>query len=261
MKRLVILAYSITNYALGVAALAYLIAFLFNRFVPKSIDSGVTGATAAAVVVDLLLIALFGLQHSVMARRPFKAWLTRFIPPAAERSTYMLATALVIFALCLLWQPLPQIIWQADSAAAQLVLLAIGMAGWGLVLYSTFLINHFDLFGLRQAWLHFRQRDYTQLPFKTRSLYRYIRHPLMTGAFIGIWFTPTLTLGHLLFASGMSVYILVGVYHEEKDLVRAFGERYSGYSRVTGRFLPVLSSRIDRAGSEEAGRSTGLGSR
>jgi protein-S-isoprenylcysteine O-methyltransferase Ste14 len=243
MKRIMIMFYSFTNYALGVAALVYLIAFLFNLYVPKSIDSGEAGSVITAVAVDLILIALFGLQHSVMARPKFKAWLTRLVPEAAERSTFMLATALVVFALCLLWQPLPAVVWQAENETAYYALLATGLAGWVLVLYSKFLINHFDLFGLRQAWLNLIGREYTQLPFRAIALYRYIRHPIMTGAFIGIWFTPVLTVGHLLFAIGMSAYILIGVYHEEKDLISAFGEKYRHYARSTGRFLPSFAGK------------------
>jgi len=243
MKRNAVLYYSLAGYALGVAALVYLIAFLFNLFVPKSIDSGEPGNVLVAVAVDLGLIALFGLQHSVMARPKFKAWLTRYLPPAAERSTYMLATALVVFALCLFWQPLPAVVWQAGSPLLHHALLGLGLAGWGLVLLATFMINHFDLFGLRQAWLYFTGRPYTPLPFKTVALYRYIRHPIMTGAFIGIWVAPVLTAGHLLFAAGMSLYILIGVWHEERDLVRAFGESYRRYMRVTGRFLPALAGK------------------
>lgn len=242
MKRLSIMFYSITNYTLGVAALVYLIAFLFNLVVPSSIDSNtllaITDNTVVALTINLGLITLFGLQHSVMARPKFKAWLTRFIPEAAERSTYMIATALVVFMLCLLWQPLPAVLWQAESDIAYYALLVTGLSGWGIVLFSTFLINHFDLFGLRQAWLNLVGKKYTHLPFRTISLYKHVRHPIMTGAFIGIWFTPVMTVGHLLFALGMSVYILIGVYHEEKDLVRAFGDRYQHYIVSTARFFP-----------------------
>ena len=249
MKRLGVMFYSFTNYALGVAALVYLIAFLFNLYVPKSIDSGEPGNAVVAIIIDLGLIALFGLQHSVMARPKFKAWLIRFVPHAAERGTFMLATAVVVFALCLLWQPLPEVIWQMDNPAVYNMLLGIGLAGWGLVLYATFLINHFDLFGLRQAWLYFTGREYTHLPFKTIALYRYIRHPIMTGVFIGMWFTPVMTVGHLLFAAGMSAYILIGVFHEEKDLVGHFGEKYRQYMRVTGRYLPAFTRKQTSAGS------------
>jgi len=242
MKRTAILFYGIANYTLGVAALVYLIAFLFNLYVPKTIDSGLSENDVAATLADIGLIALFGLQHSIMARRGFKSWLTRFIPPAAERSTYMLATALVTFTLCLSWQPLPEVIWQAQNPVVSHILLGIGLGGWGLVLVSTFLINHFDLFGLRQVVMNFAKRAYTHLPFKAVALYRYIRHPIMTGVFIGIWVTPMMTVGHLLFALGMSVYILVGVYHEEKDLIREFGDKYRRYIQGTGRFVPVWNS-------------------
>ena len=242
MKRTTILFYGIANYLLGVAALVYLIAFLFNLYVPKAIDSGLSGNAFAAILVDIALIALFGFQHSIMARRSFKSWLMRIIPPAAERSTYMLVTALVTFSLCLFWQPLPEVIWQVDNPLVSYTLLGIGVAGWGLVLVSTFLINHFDLFGLRQVWLQFVNREYTQLPFKAVALYRYIRHPLMTGVFVGIWVTPSMTVGHLIFALGMSAYILIGVYHEEKDLIREFGDKYRRYIQDTGRFVPVWNS-------------------
>ena len=243
MKKLLVLVYGVINYLLGSVALIYLIAFLFNLFVPFSIDSGEPGNQYIAAIVNLGLIILFGLQHSVMARPSFKQRLARYLPEAAERSTFLLATAIVTFALCLLWQPMPLYIWQADNTVLYNTLLGIGLAGWVLVFYATFLINHFDLFGLRQVWLYFWGREYTHLPFKVSSLYRYIRHPIMTGVFIGIWVTPVMTLGHLLFAIGMSIYILIGVYHEEKDLIRAFGERYLRYSRTTTKFIPLLSKR------------------
>ena len=242
MKRIAVLIYGISSYLLGVAALVYLVAFLFNLYVPTTIDSGLPGNHFVAVLIDIGLIALFGFQHSIMARRGFKVWLTRLIPPAAERSTYMLVTALVTFILCLTWRNLPQVLWQAKSPLVSDTLLGVGLAGWGLVLYSTFLINHFDLFGLRQVWMHFVNRECTQLPFKTVALYRYIRHPIMTGVFVGIWVTPSMTVGHLLFALGMSIYILIGVYHEEKDLIREFGAKYREYRQVTGRFVPAWNS-------------------
>lgn len=242
MKRTAVLLYGCAGYLLGVTALVYLIAFLFNLVVSKTIDAGSSGRALAATSVDVGLIALFGLQHSLMARRGFKSWLMRIVPPAAERSTYMLATALAIFTLCLCWQPLPSILWHVDMPIARVALLAVGLAGWGLVLLSSFLINHFDLFGLRQVWLYFADREYTQLPFTAAGLYRYIRHPIMTGVLIGIWVTPSMTTGHLVFALGMSVYALIGVYHEEKDLVLEFGEKYRQYIRATGRFAPTHRS-------------------
>ena len=253
MKKLFVLLYGITNYNLGSAALVYLIAFLFNLFVPFTIDSGEAGNAWLAAAINLGLIALFGLQHSIMARPAFKKRLLRYLPEAAERSTFMLGSALVTFALCLLWQPMPQVLWQADNATLYNTLLAIGLSGWALVFYATFLINHFDLFGLRQVWLYFVGKEYTHLPFRLNSLYRYIRHPIMTGVFVGIWFTPVMTAGHLLLALGLSTYIIIGVYHEEKDLVHVFGDRYLRYIRFTGKFLPsmIKSNRIDTKLSTE----------
>ena len=242
MKKLFVLIYGVVNYNLGSMALVALIAFLFN-LIPANpfingIDTGVSDNAALALAINLGLIALFGLQHSVMARPAFKHWVTRYVPQPAERSTYMLATAIVTFALILFWQPVTTTVWQADSTAAYNALLTVGLLGWALVFYSTFQINHFDLFGLRQVWLYFRGKTYTQLPFQVNGLYKYIRHPIMTGALIGIWATPVMSVGHLVFALGMSLYILIGVYHEEKDLIRAFGDKYRAYIQRTGKFIP-----------------------
>ena len=245
MKKSIVLLYGIVNYSLGSGALVCLIAFLFNLIPPNSwlngIDAGAGVIAPLAVLVNLGLIVLFGLQHSIMARPWFKRWIASYIPEAAERSTYLLATALAVLILCLLWQPIPQVLWQAENAVLYYSLLGVGLGGWMLVLYSTFLINHFDLFGLRQVWLYFRGREYTPLEFRTRALYRWVRHPIMTGAFIGLWFTPVMSLGHLLLAAGMSIYILIGVYHEEKDLVHAFGNRYLRYMQQTRKFFPAVS--------------------
>jgi protein-S-isoprenylcysteine O-methyltransferase Ste14 len=241
---------------MGSASLVYLIAFLFNLLPDigpiHGIDSGETGNPYLAFAINAVLIVLFGLQHSVMARPRFKRWLAKYLPPAAERASYMLGTAVVVFALCLFWQPQTAVVWQANNGMLHNGLLAIGLAGWVLVLYATFLINHFDLFGLRQVWMHFRGREYTHLPFQVNALYRFIRHPIMTSAFIGIWVTPVMTVGHLVLALGMSVYILIGVYHEEKDLIRAFGNRYMRYRRETGRFLPRFSTSTRRINSARA---------
>lgn len=242
MKRTAILLYGLLGYLLGVAALAYLVLFLFNLGVARTVDSGRAGNAALAVLVDLGLIALFGLQHSVMARRPFKAWLTRFLPAAAERATYMLATAVVTFALCLAWQPLPQPLWQVHHALGHKLLLVAGLGGWGLVLYASFLINHFDLFGLRQVWLAFTGKAYTPVPFKSEGLYKVMRHPIQAGVLLGVWVTPSMTVGHLVLALGMTIYVLIGVYHEEQDLVRDFGARYRQYMKDTGKFWPAVGA-------------------
>ena len=242
MKRTLVLIYGIVGYALGSGSLAYLIAFLFN-LVPISIDSGEAGNPFVAAIVDVGLILLFAVQHSVMARPGFKQIVARLLPKAAERSTYMIATGAVVFAMCLLWQPIPTVVWQAQNSLLSNALLAIGLGGWVLVLYSTFLISHFDLFGLRQVYLHFVERPYTPVPFKKNSLYRSIRHPIMTGVFVGIWFTPVMTVGHLVLSVTFSAYIVIGVYFEERDLIRSLGQRYTEYMQQTTKFFPVLMRR------------------
>lgn len=248
MKKSAVLLYGVINYLLGSASLVALILFLFN-LLPENpllanIDAAGSLGSGTALAINLVLITLFGVQHSVMARRSFKQKIGRVLPQATERSTYMLGTALVVFLMIGLWQPMGATLWAAEPGLAYNTLLGVGLAGWALVFYSTFLINHFDLFGLRQAWLYFRGVPYTQVPFRLNSLYRFIRHPIMTGVFLGVWFTPVMSMGHLVFALGMSAYILIGVAYEERDLISAFGERYMGYRAQTGRFLPKLKRRI-----------------
>ena len=254
MKKTAVLMYGVVNYLAGSASLVALIAFLFNVMpenpLLRNIDAAGDTSNGMPLLINLGLIALFAVQHSVMARRSFKQRLARILPPAAERSTFMLGTAVVVFLMIGLWQPMTATIWTFDHGLAYDTLLGIGLAGWALVFYATFLINHFDLFGLRQVWLHFRDVPYTHVPFQLSSLYRYIRHPIMTGVFFGIWFTPVMTVGHLVFALGMSAYILIGVAYEERDLIRSFGERYLAYRASTGRFLPTLRRR--RSGTSEA---------
>lgn len=259
MKRAIVLLYCVAAYLLSVAALLYFILFLFDLVVTGSVDSrssgdGEAGNAVMAAIIDLALVAIFGLQHSLMARPRFKALLAHLLPPAAERSTFLLGTTGALFSLCLLWQPLPWIVWHTDGLAADM-LLGAGLAGWAMVLASSFLINHFDLFGLRQGWLYFLGREYTPLRFKAVALYRFIRHPILTGALIGVWATPTMTVAHLLLAIGMSVYVLIGVRFEESDLVAAFGDTYRSYMRTTGRFIPTLRGRRAVDMSLDSGQS------
>ncbi|MCD6076625.1 MAG: putative rane protein of unknown function [Ramlibacter sp.] len=239
MARVAIFLYSVVAYVLFLAVFLYLVAFVGNLWVPKSVDTGTASDLGRALLVDLLLISLFGLQHSVMARRAFKRWLTGFVPAAMERSTFVLAASLVLGLVMWQWRPIPAPLWQAEGAAA-IGLWAMFALGWGIVLLSTFLINHFDLFGLRQGYLNLVQRAVTPLPFRTTLLYRLVRHPIMLGFLIAFWFTPQMTVGHLLFAVGMSMYILVGVKHEERDLVEALGADYVVYRRGTPAFIPGL---------------------
>lgn len=261
MKKITVLVYGVINYLAGSIALIALIGFVLN-LLPENpllpnIDAAATTSPSLALFINLGLIVLFGVQHSVMARRSFKQRLARWVSPSAERSTFMLATAFVVFLLISRWQPMPATIWKIDGGPAFQLLLAVGLAGWTLVFYSTFLINHFDLFGLRQVWLYFRGKPYTQVPFQLSSLYRYVRHPIMTGVFLGVWFTPVMSVGHLVFALGMSAYILIGVAHEERDLIHAFGECYLTYCSDTGRFLPMLRHQRTFGKSKAASRSKG----
>jgi protein-S-isoprenylcysteine O-methyltransferase Ste14 len=231
--------YSLGAYGLFLAVFLYLIAFVGNLFVPRSVDVGPQAPALAAAAVDLLLVAVFGLQHSVMARPAFKRWLTQALPAPVERSTYVLAASLALVLLFWQWRPLPATVWQAQGGAA-IALWAVCALGWATVLLSTFLIDHFDLFGLRQTWLHMVGRVPVPLRFRTTLLYRIVRHPIMLGFLLAFWFTPHMTAGHLLFAAGMTVYILVGVRHEERDLVRALGQDYVDYRRRTPAFIPGL---------------------
>lgn len=248
IRRLAFFLYGVASYLVFLATFLYAIAFVGGFIVPTRLDGPLASPLREALAIDVALLTVFAIQHSVMARRWFKRRWTRFVPPAIERSTYVLCASVALLLLFWQWRPLGVGIWSVDNPAARAVLWALFAAGWGTVLAVTFLINHFDLFGLRQAWLYVTGRDYRHLPFRTVALYRYIRHPIMTGAFIGIWFTPVMTVGHLLFTTGMSVYILIGVYHEEKNLVAAFGEKYRHYRRTTGRFLPALFTRRTASG-------------
>ena len=239
IKRAAFFAYGVISYAIFFGSFLYAIGFLGNVAVPKSIDSGEPGSAGAALLVNLALLGLFGVQHSVMARPGFKAWWTRFVPAPIERSTYVLASSLVLLLLFWQWRPLPQVIFSLTGVPAAI---AVGFfaLGWLVVLYSTFLINHFDLFGLRQVFLHLRARPITPLPFKTPSLYRIVRHPLYVGWLLCFWATPEMTVGHLLFAAVTTAYIFVAVRFEERDLVAVHGQDYERYRETTPMMCPRL---------------------
>jgi protein-S-isoprenylcysteine O-methyltransferase Ste14 len=239
MARVAIFLYSVVAYVLFLAVFLYLVAFVGNLWVPKSIDTGAASDVGLALIVNLLLISLFGLQHSVMARPAFKRWLAGFLPAAMERSTFVLLSSLVLALVMWQWRAIPATLWQTEGAVAT-GLWAMFALGWGIVLLSTFLINHFDLFGLQQGYLNLVQRVPTPLVFRTTLLYRLVRHPIMLGFLVAFWFTPHMTVGHLLFAVGMSIYIVLGVKHEERDLVQALGSDYIAYRRGTPAFIPGL---------------------
>jgi protein-S-isoprenylcysteine O-methyltransferase Ste14 len=217
----------------------YAIGFIGNFWVPKSMDSPRDVPMATALLVNLGLLGLFAVQHSVMARPAFKRWWTRLVPEAAERSTYVLFSSLALIALFWFWQPMGGLIWQLESPAAVNTMYVVYAAGWLLLLYSTFLINHFDLFGLRQVWLHLRGKPYTQLAFRTPWLYRQVRHPLYVGWLMIFWATPTMTVAHLLFAVMTTAYILVAIRLEERDLIAAHPE-YADYRQRVPMIVPFI---------------------
>jgi protein-S-isoprenylcysteine O-methyltransferase Ste14 len=238
MTRLLTLAYGITSYLIFLLTFLYLIGFLANFGVPKGIDSSRVVDLGNPFVANLFLVVLFGLQHSVMARPWFKQRWVRLVPAAIERSTYVLATSAILILVFAFWQPITYTVWQADSAWLQFLLWAGFALGFLVALLATFMTDHFDLFGLRQVYLRFVGRHYQHPPFKVTLLYRLIRHPLYTGMFIGLWATPHMTVGHLLFAGGLTVYVLVAVGWEEEDLVEILGDSYRSYQQNVPMFIP-----------------------
>lgn len=242
MSRLFVLLYGLAAYAVFLATFLYAIAFVAGVGVPRHIDNGPIAPWPVALAIDAALLALFAVQHSVMARPAFKRWWTRFVPPPMERSTYVLASSLALIVLFWQWRPLPALVWDVQAPALRGALWTLCAAGWALVLASTFLINHFDLFGLRQSWRHARGRGPApEAPFVVRALYRIVRHPIMLGFLVAFWATPTMTLGHLLFAAMTTAYILFAVkLLEERDLVAHFGDAYRAYQQRVPMLLPGM---------------------
>jgi protein-S-isoprenylcysteine O-methyltransferase Ste14 len=239
MKRSIVLAYGVACYAIFFATFLYLVGFLANLGVPKGIETGAPGGIGA-LLVNAALIGLFGLQHSVMARPGFKAVWTRVVPHPIERSTYVLASSAVLIALFAAWQPLPGALWTVEHGVVRAALHGVYLLGVATVLYATCLIDHFDLFGLRQVFLAWQRRSYAAKRFVTPSLYRWIRHPLYLGWLVTFWVTPDMTSGHLLFAAGMTAYIFAAVPFEERDLADALGDEYRRYRARTPMFVPRL---------------------
>jgi methanethiol S-methyltransferase len=251
--RIIVFIYGIVSYAIGVASLLYLICFVGNIVVPKTIDSGPVGAVVPAVLVDLVLIGLFALQHSVMARPGFKELWTRIVPKPAERSTYVLVTGLVLALLCWQWQPIPGVVWNVENVVGKALLHGLFWLGWVILFASTFMINHFDLFGLRQVYLRLKGEPYRPVPFVQAALYRFVRHPIMLGLLMGYWATPYMSMGHLLFAAASTVYIFVGIFLEEHDTRQALGETYERYRQVTSMIVPMPRRPAGRATGQHDG--------
>ncbi len=240
--RLLGMLYGGVCYLVFLAVFLYAIGFVGNLAVPKSINTGPLVSPVEAVAVNLLLLGAFAVPHSVMARRGFKRWWTRFVPPPVERSTYVLVSSLLLGLLFWQWRPLPGVVWQVEHPAAAAALWAVFAVGWLLVLVSTFLIDHFDLFGLRQVYLYATGQAYAPPPFRMPALYRVVRHPIMLGFVIAFWATPVLTWGHLLFAGMTTAYIFAGICLEERDLGRAFGSAYLEYRRQVPMIIPWCRS-------------------
>jgi methanethiol S-methyltransferase len=241
LRRIGALSYGAACYAIFFATFLYLIAFLANApLIPKSIDSGTADGFGVALALDLFVLVLFGLQHSVMARPGFKEWITRVVPHSLERSTYVLASSAVLILLFLVWQPMPQVVFGFESVGARAALVGLNLLGYGIVLYSTFLIDHFDLFGLRQVFLRAIGRTYTEKRFATPTLYRLIRHPIYVGWILAFWAMPTYTVGHMLFAAVMTGYILFAIPLEERDLSAQLGKPYDEWRARTPAFVPRL---------------------
>ncbi len=232
------LFYGLVAYVVFLATFLYLIAFSGNIVVPKTVDSGTAGPVGLAVAVDLALLGLFALQHSIMARRSFKRWWTRIVPESVERSTFVLAASLALVLMVWQWQPIPDIVWKVEDGTIARGMWSVFWLGWGVALVSTFLINHFELFGLRQAASGLMGGAVPDPKFRTPLLYRYMRHPLYFGMVITFWSVPTMTAGHLLFSAGGTGYILVGIWFEERDLVHHFGDTYRRYREQVGMLIP-----------------------
>lgn len=246
--RITTLLYGIFCYLVFFATFLYAVAFLGDFGVRRTIDSGVEGSVAKALAINAGLLALFALQHSIMARSWFKRAWTRIVPPAAERSTYVLFSSVALILLFWQWRPIGGLIWQVDNELGRVAIYAVYALGWILLLVATFLINHFDLFGLRQVYLHFRGQEYTGLPFRTPGFYRLVRHPIYFSWLCIFWATPRMTVAHLVFALATTGYILMAIPWEERDLIRIYGDAYRLYKQQVPGILPV---RFGRGKAEE----------
>ena len=245
-KRILFFAYGSFSYVVFLGTFLYAIGFIGNFGVPRTLDGAATGPLGISFAIDVGLLALFAVQHSVMARKWFKEWWTRIVPKPIERSTYVLFSSVALILLFTLWRPLGGVVWSVEEPAGRFVLRGLFAFGWGLVLVSTFLINHFDLFGMRQVWLYLLGRPYEMLRFGTPGPYRLVRHPLYVGWLFAFWMTPVMTFAHLLFSIATTAYILLAIQFEERDLVREHGDSYEEYRRSVPMLIPSARKASNR---------------
>jgi protein-S-isoprenylcysteine O-methyltransferase Ste14 len=243
MKKIAYFAYGVASYALFFGTYCYAAGFVTNLVVPTSLDGPPKSSVLQSFIVNASLLLLFALQHSVMARPAFKKWWTRIVPEPIERSTYVLFSSICMILLLGLWEPMGGVVWSVEESSFRIALHALSFLGFGIVLLSTFMINHFDLFGLRQVWFYLRGETYQSLKFRTPFFYKYVRHPLYLGWIIAFWAAPTMTIAHFLFAALCTGYILTAIRFEERDLIRTFGEKYIEYKRIAPMLIPFTKSR------------------